>query len=157
MASLWIVLVVAAVVMAASLARDVYEFWQGPRVLAVEFDGSGWASAVLEGNEIVPRLLQIDVDVYHFNQPPRSQIMGEWGEECWLTSKTKRVPEGWRERLSPRQAKEFIDLYCEALEDNRVGRPPLSNCAWVRGRNFGLFGPEWMRREGWRLGSLVCD
>lgn len=141
-ASLRIVLVVAAVVMAASLAPYVYEFWQGPRVMAVEFDGSGWASAVLEGNEIVvPRLLQIAPSA----PPPRNPYrLLLWSSGmCWSSEVTAVAPTGWRASLSLRQAREFEDLYCAALRRHLNDRSRLFNCAWVR-------------NEGGR-GSLECD
>ena len=100
-----IVLFVAAVVIAAVLA--LYAFPRGPRVMAVEFDGT-WAGAVLEGNEIVPSLVEMGdghlaggYDGYA-PEPGSEQLTPEQLESCWNVLETKTVPKGWRERLTPR-------------------------------------------------------
>lgn len=127
------VLFVAAVVMAAVVA--LYAFPRGPRVMAVEFNGT-WASAVLEGNEIVPNLLQIAT-------PPREpgDNMRFWADDltCWSSSETALAPKGWRERLTARQAREFEDLYCTALQRTNYNWD-LVDCAWVRGDGLDCTG-----------------
>lgn len=130
--SLKLVLFVAAVVMAAVLA--LYAFPRGPRVMAVEFDGT-WAGAVLEGNEVVPRLVQIATPLIPRDQYGRPRKNGrplrEGERGCWGTRETFAAPKGWRERLSPRQAREFEDIYCTAVLKT-YDNVRLVNCAWLR-------------------------
>ena len=146
-----IVLYVAAVVMGAVLA--LYAFPQPPRVMAVEFEDNrgymvSWASAVLEGNEIVPRLVRMSPNsegwfrpqegrgrlkgVTLYPPPLSSKQMG-----CWGVVYTAEEPKGWRERLSPQQAREFEDIYCSAVLT--MGTRELVGCAMMRD------------------GELICD
>lgn len=127
------ILIVAAVVMAAcSSPRSPRD---GPRVMAVEFDGR-WAGAVLEGNEIVPGLVQISFEELPERLVPRPGLVGSWGklDACWHSGETSEAPKGWRERLTPQQAREFEDIYCDAVVSrSNVG---LVDCAWVRGEGL---------------------
>lgn len=118
--------------------------------MAVEFDGT-WAGAVLEGNEIVPRLVRINP-----RDPPDPSKFTIGGGRiggrvytgvpaaipehwlgCWGMLNTSEAPPEWRERLSPQQAKEFEDLYCKAVEF--YDRADVIDCALMRD------------------GDLVCD
>lgn len=138
-----IVLFVAAVIMAAVLA--LYAFPREPRVMAVEFEGH-WAGAVLEGNEIVPNLVAMAVG---WRDEGSGRLPGRGAEEltpqqlarCWSTRETLAAPRGWRERLTPRQAREFEIIYCTAVLRAASNRA-LEDCAWMRdGETVGCPDP----------------
>ena len=106
-----IVLFVAAVL-------ALYAFPPPPRVMAVEFDGT-WVGAVLEGNEIVPRLVRMSLSGASPQAPMwpggAYRPVSEKDMGCWGRRNTSEEPNGWRERLSPQQAREIEDIYCSAL------------------------------------------
>ncbi len=114
-------------------------------VMAVEFDGQ-WAGAVLEGNEIVPELVQMRVgpqtgsgsvglylprlDTLAF-EDLGEQLTGSERWQCWQTWETEFATKGWRQRLSPRQAREFEIIYCAAVVGTAHNRD-LVDCAFMR-------------------------
>lgn len=99
--------------------------------MAVEFKDQ-WASAVLEGNEIVPNLVMMSAsrsNSVSMNRVPERLTLGQL-ERCW-TSETLQAPKGWRERLTLRQAKEFEIIYCTAVLWAGINLA-LNDCAWMR-------------------------
>ena len=147
-----VVLFAACVVMGAVLA--LYVFPAPPRVMAVEFEGKRssrggiWAGAVLEGNVLVPRLVQMHPDSHSWFRPWKGRgalkgvvhqpiSLSPKQQGCWGIVHTSEAPEGWRERLSPQQAREFEDIYCSAVMGN--GTADLVGCAKMRD------------------GELICD
>lgn len=150
-----IVLLLAVVVMAVLALLDGFRYHE-PRVMAVEFE-EHWASAVLEGNEIVPNLVVMNIGPLRSSKvgmrvpqrypapdssdhPRHWQLTPRQREECWSKSgyETAYAPKGWRDRLGLWQKWEFERIYCTAVlrtDDNWT----LNNCAWMRD------------------GELVCD